>query len=95
MSDNAELAAVRAKLEAIEKQLPRKTKGVEPDGVPLSVCNAAAERAQQEVLEEKRDAASLAKKAIDEAFAGRTKKAHRVQKNLSPVAAERLAAASK
>lgn len=89
MSDNAELAAVKAELAEIKKQLPRVTTPKAPDDVPLALCNEIAARAQSEVLTEKRDAATLAKKAIDDAFSGRPQR--RTQKNVSPIVAERLA----
>lgn len=95
MSDNARFEALEKELAKVKAQLPTRTKGKAPEIASLVECNAAAERYNREIAEEKADAANLAKRAIDDAFSNRPKTAKRLQKNLSPVASELTAKSAK
>lgn len=77
----------------LEARVPAKTPLKVNTEISLQECNAIAARAQAEIKAEKRDAAKLAKDAIDTAFRDRAGK--RVQKNLSPAAMELAAKLAK
>jgi hypothetical protein len=95
MSDNAK--TLEERVASLEDRVPAPKKVVKaPDDIPLAVCNAKAREVSMALFRDKRDAASVAKKAIDEALKGRAgRQPARTQKPIAPMAAEMVAKVAK
>ena len=97
MSENAAVKQLAEKVAALEAKVdPRNSKPAAPTEPSLAECNRRAREAMQEITDDKQDAATMAKKAIDEAFRGGPRariQQKREQKNLSPMGAEMAHAA--
>jgi hypothetical protein len=96
MSDNAK--TLEERVASLEDRVPAPKKVVKaPDDIPLAVCNAKAREVSMALFRDKRDTATVAKKAIDEALKGRAGRqpTTRTQKAIAPMAAEMVAKVAK
>jgi hypothetical protein len=81
---------LEARVAALEADKPKAKTPAKPDGVPLAECNRRYLEVSRAQRAERKSAAEVAKKAVEAALMpNRFLKAdRRVQKNLSPAAAE-------